>query len=200
MLKSQEASSPTLTGWLFRDLCIGLVLMLLVTTGHIWHAASANWFSAVYLGVIGFTACYAICYIVHEWGHYAGAKLAGINMPLAPYKGPVLGRFVLEDYDRRQYLWLSWGGDLAHVGVTIAALTFYFATDLGLAAGALAVGGLAFTSQALLVDQPIIWRVTRGADIQTTANAGTTREIILKKTWQSWLPLTFAVAAFSYLY
>jgi hypothetical protein len=53
--------------------------------------------------------------LVHEWGHYTGARLAGAEAPV--FKQPVryffLFDFPFDRNDRRQFLWMSWGGILA---------------------------------------------------------------------------------------
>ncbi len=179
------SQSPTLGGWFLRDLSITAVILGLLIAGHGLYSAFPHWWVAAPVSILGFVGCYALCYIVHEWGHYVGARMSGITMPLAPYKSVVLGVFHLQDYTRRQYLWLSWGGDLGHVLVSVIAMAAWFHLG-GLVLSAFALGGLLFTAQALLVDQPVIWRVTGGADIEATAAAGTSKQMILKRTWQSW--------------
>lgn len=146
------------------------------------------WYVVAPICLFGFVACYVLCYVVHEWGHYLGARLTGIKMPLSPYTSAFLGQFHIQDYDKRQYLWLSWGGDIGHVLVTMLACLIYLWSP-GMATGAFAVGGLAFTVQSLAVDQPIIWRVTYGADIESTTAEGASPQVILKRTWQTWIPL-----------
>ena len=61
---------------------------------------------------------------------------------------------------------------------------------LGTVGGGLAVGGLAFLVQALAVDVPQILKVQRGADALKTNQTGATGAIILRRTWQTWIPLT----------
>ena len=65
-------------------------------------------------------------------------------------------------------MWLSWGGDIGHVIVTVVALVLY-STFGGITLAAFAVGGVAFSIQSLAVDQPVIWKVTFGADIKEAA-------------------------------
>ena len=162
-----------------------LAIILLMTLQEVYQAYPYWWIAAP-VCLIAFSVCFSLCYIVHEWGHFLGAKWSGIDMPLAPYKGVTLGLFHIDDYSRRQYLWLSWGGDIGHLVVTLCA-GFIYLQFPNLVSTAFLVGGIAFTVQALSVDQPIIWQVTRGANILEAAEAGTTPGIILKRTWQSWL-------------
>lgn len=188
-------SAPTLAGWLLRDTVITLILLVGMAAGQAWHTAASGWPSALFLAPFSFIASYMLCYMVHEWGHYLGARVSGIDMPLAPYRSVVLGRFHIEDYNRQQYLWLSWGGELGHLVVTLAGVIAWLTWPGYLAAAAFAVGGLAFSIQALAVDQPIICRVHAGADIQATAEAGTRPELILRRTWQTWIPLALLLIA-----
>ena len=171
--------------------------MLLLLLDAAVLATASLWLS-IPAAIISFIACYLLCYVVHEWGHYLGARLSGITMPLLPYKGFLLGQFQIEQYSRRQYLWLSWGGDLGHVFVTLIA-TWMFLFSPGLVTGAFCLGGVGFTVQALAVDQPIIWKVTAGADIKETAAAGTHPTVILRRTWQTWLGTAGVISLWYFL-
>lgn len=177
---------PSLSGWITRDLLIILTVTAILLGLDSLYLMYPYWWVAAPVCFIAFVACFFLCYVVHEWGHYLGARFTGIKMPLAPYKGVTLGQFHIDDYSKRQFLWLSWGGDIGHVLVTLVAGYVYFEFP-ALVSAAFFTGGVAFTVQALSVDQPIIWRVTYGADILKTTQAGTTPALILKRTWQSWL-------------
>ena len=103
-------SKPTATGWLIRDICIGAILVALLTLGFLWHVHSPSMASTLVVPGISFIAAYMICYIVHEWGHLIGAKLADAHMPLYGYKGVLLGQFDPAKNSTKQFLFLSWGG------------------------------------------------------------------------------------------
>ncbi len=192
------SAEPTLRGWIIRDFLITAIIAVGLVCGHLWLSDGVGWLSGSLVAVLAFIACYALCYIVHEWGHYLGALATGIQMPLAPYKGAFLGQFHIDDYNRRQYLWLSWGGDIGHLLVTLAALVLY-ASFGGFTLAAFAVGGVAFSIQSLAVDQPVIWKVTFGADIKEAAAAGTSAQVILKRTWQTWIPGALVLIAFQFV-
>lgn len=51
---------------------------------------------------------------LHEWGHLAGARLSGAVSPLRekPVSYYFIFDFSFEENDRRQFLWMSWGGIL----------------------------------------------------------------------------------------
>lgn len=190
--------SPTLLGWIIRDVFITSVVAMGLLAGHWWLSDGYDWLSGAVVAIPAFIGCYVICYILHEWGHYLGALLTGIKMPLGPYQGAFLGQFHIDDYTRKQYLWLSWGGDIGHVVVTVIALWLY-ATFGGFTLASFAVGGVAFSIQSLAVDQPVIWKVTFGADVKEAAAKGTTPQVILKRTWQTWIPGAIALIAYSFI-
>ncbi|MBH80139.1 MAG: hypothetical protein CMQ49_06490 [Gammaproteobacteria bacterium] len=184
-------------GWIVRDLVITCIVTTLLWTIHAWHSGSGVWIAALASCLLGFLGGYVLCYVYHEWGHLIGARLAGGQMPLAPYAGPIIGLFDLNRHSRRQFLFLSWGGVLAYVSIMVITLVTHFAGLWGLAGAAFAVGGLAFVAQSLSVDLPQIVKVMRGANIQATSAAGANAQVILRRTWQSWIPLALAIAAYN---
>ena len=186
---SHARRQPSLVGWITRDTLITLMLAAALWGLQLWHVNAPSPFSQVVVPTIGFIAAYVLCYIFHEWGHLLGARLAGGQMPLAPYAGALIGIFAIAEHTRRQFLWLSWGGVIAYVTIMLITVYVYFDGGLGLTGAGLAVGGLAFVSQSLAVDLPQIWRVSRGADIAATSAAGANAEVILRRTWQTWIPL-----------
>ena len=79
-------SSPTLMGWIIRDVVITLVVAAGLTLGTLCTADGYGWVS----GALDFDSR-LYCLLrdllrLHEWGHYLGALLQ-IKMPLGPYKG-----------------------------------------------------------------------------------------------------------------
>ncbi len=187
----------TLAGWITRDVLLTAFFVSGMSVGYVLEQRYDSLVVVVPTAVFSFVAAYALCYIVHEWGHYLGARLTGIKMPLSPYKGALLGKFEIDKYDRRQYLALSYGGDLGHVLVTLIGVSCYLLFDLGTAGAWFAIGGLAFSVQALAVDLPIVFKVRGGADIIPTADAGTQPAVILRRTWQTWIPLGLVLLAYS---
>ncbi len=70
--------------------------------GLAWAVALAN---AVIAGFV-------ISSTLHEWGHFAGARLAGAVSPVLkkPVRYFFMFNFSFERNDTRQFLWMSWGG------------------------------------------------------------------------------------------
>jgi hypothetical protein len=191
--------APTLSGWLLRDVAVTVVLGLLLWALHRWHDATGSAIAAAAGATVGFVAAYALCYIYHEWGHLLGARMARAEMPLNPYASAPIGRFDVAAHSRRQFLWLSWGGVAGYV-LTMTLLVAVYATGaFGWVGAGMAVGAIAFVSQSLAVDLPQIWRVTRGADALETNRRGASAAVILRRTWQAWLPLAAVVLAWNLL-
>ena len=96
----------------------------------------------------------------------------------------------------RQFICLSWGGVVGYTVTGGLALLVWANGWLGsgswFAAGA-ATGGAAFIVQSWAVDLPQIVRVSRGADAADTNKAGTQPDIILRRTWQTWVPLAVLI-------
>jgi hypothetical protein len=138
-----------------------------------------------------------LCYMLHEWGHLAGALLTSSTMPLNEYLNVGIGHFDIASHSRTQFLALSWGGVAGYGLVLFGVALLYLNVDLPWVAGGLLVGGLAFVVQSLAVDLPQIWRVHRGADIAATSAAGANATVILRRTWQTWTPLAVLILAWN---
>jgi hypothetical protein len=191
--------TATLPGWLLRDATITTVLGLLLWALYSWHDATGSAVAATAGAIIGFVAAYLFCYVYHEWGHLLGARLTRADMPLNAYAGAPIGRFDVAAHSRRQFLSLSWGGVAGYVLVMTLLVGFYLIGGWGWVGAGLAVGAIAFVSQSLAVDLPQIWRVTRGADPLETNRRGASAAVILRRTWQAWLPLTALLLAWNLL-
>ena len=186
--------TPTIYGWFLRDVTIAALLIILMYLTHLSYFYLPGITTAFAGAAIGFIACYILCYISHEWGHLIGARLTDANMPLNGYRNILIGQFDISQHSRQQFLALSWGGVIAYVCIMIMALSVYLIFELGWVGAGFAVGGVAFVSQSLAVDVPQIIRVARGADILVTHQYGASAQIILRRTWQTWLPLATLVA------
>ncbi len=188
-----------LAGWLLRDGLITGALGLLLWLLQRWHEATGTAAAAAAGAILGFVAAYVLCYIYHEWGHLIGAHLARASMPLNPYRGALIGRFDIKAHSPEQFLSLSWGGVAAYTGL-MTAFVLCYALGLGGWPGAgLAVGGLAFVTQSWAVDLPQIRRVQQGEDPLTVNRHGASPEVILRRTWQMWVPLLITLLGWNLL-
>lgn len=185
--------NATLGGWLLRDISI-LVSFTGIVIGLEWLAGAAPpiWVS-IPLWIIGFVLAYSYTYILHEWGHYIGAQLSASQMPLAPYKGVLIGYFDIQKHSRQQFLWLSWGGVVAYTSSACLLAVIYLSGILPNMAPGLALAGLAFLVQSWAVDLPQIVKVHGGADAQMTNQEGATGPVIIRRTVQTWSVLLAAL-------
>lgn len=95
---------------------IHFVAVMLALTA--WGAADtwatvSNWGLAHVVAIVNaIVAASVVTGILHEWGHYAGARLAGSETDVL--KKPVgyffMFNFPFDKNDQRQFLWMSWGG------------------------------------------------------------------------------------------
>jgi hypothetical protein len=98
----------------------GIHFVLVMGALTLWGAADAwatvsqwaiAWVAAIANAVI---AGYVIAGTLHEWGHFAGARLAGAVAPVKekPVRYFFMFDFPFEQNDERQFLWMSLGGIL----------------------------------------------------------------------------------------
>lgn len=107
-------------------------------------------------------------FLVHEWGHLAGARMAGARVAYAGRLCSVfLFRFDVAHNDRRQFLAMSNGGFAASL-LLLALLGARLSTRYpgeALALGLVTLGVLA----TLVLEVPLAWRVWRGAALPSGA-------------------------------
>ena len=183
--------------WVLRDVLLGAGFALFLWVSHTWQGGAVSAWAAVVVSVLGFVVAYASCYVMHEWGHLAGARVAGARLPLGSCRGVLLGLFDTRAHTRKQFQSMSIGGVAFYLLTAALFVTFavLFADSVVFLAGA--VGGIAFVAQSLAVDLPIIWRVAGGEDVTQAATTGAAPAVILRRTWQSWLCVA-GVAAIIY--
>ena len=116
--KDADTKEPALGGMLIRD---GAALVGLLA---LWGGAEA-WAAGTSLPLAVFTAVgaslvagWTIAGLFHEWGHYAGAKLARASAPRVKLPGLSFFRynFDLEKNSVPQFTAMGIGGNLAHWG------------------------------------------------------------------------------------
>ena len=193
------AVNARLSSWVIRDVLIVSALGIALVAVDGWHHEATAWWSAALTGLVGFIAAYVSCYILHEWGHWAGAVSSGSRVKILPPNQPLLAGFDTTAHTARQFVWLSWGGVLGYLIVAASCLTAYALAPHRLGTAALAVGGLAFVVQSLAVDVPQILRVRRGADPTEANRTGASPAVILRRTWQTWSVLTVAIVGWNLL-
>jgi hypothetical protein len=99
--------------------------------------------------------------LLHEWGHFAGARLAGGHAPLKPVGGffPIFD-FDYANNDARAFDWMSIGGNLGDISVV---LLFFFALPMSSpGAAALVAGAFGFAVFATAIEFPVIQKARSG--------------------------------------
>ncbi|MBT4161761.1 MAG: hypothetical protein HOC70_08510 [Gammaproteobacteria bacterium] len=121
-------------------------------------AEVVSWFNAVFAGT-------AIAYLVHEWGHFAGARLSGSVSPVM--KEPAsffMFSFKYEQNSREQFLSMSLGGPIANWSLVIL-LCFLLPLETWSQALLLATT-FAIAVSVSVFEVPVINRVLYGDDPQ----------------------------------
>jgi len=109
-------------------------------------------------------AGFVIASTIHEWGHFAGARLSGAVSPVLeePKQHFFMFDFALDQNDARQFLWMSWGGILAP---WVAVLLVAVAVPASLLSGAVLIATLVSKAVAVAVfEVPIALATERGGE------------------------------------
>lgn len=177
-----------------RDVAFVLGALSLWAGADAWHRATGAGFGAFLAGASGLLAGAFATAQLHEWGHFAGARLSGGTAPISPARKLVpLFLFDFERSDDRQFRWMSIGGNAAH---WLAAIALFALVPTGSPGGlALACGALGFAVFASSIELPVIRQAIEGTPgrqaLATITTAGIQRS--------GWIGLGVALVAFSLL-
>ena len=71
--------------------------------------------------------------VLHEWGHFAGARLSGAKSPVLekPRNHFFMFDFPIAENDLRQFTWMSWGGILVPWAIVLLTLLLVPLESLG---------------------------------------------------------------------
>ena len=144
-----------------RDLGIVLAALSLWAAADTWYAVTGLGIAAAVSVLNGIFVGAAITGLVHEWGHFAGARLSGGTAPLAPARGFLpLFNFDFARSEPSHFQAMSVGGNVPTWGV---ALLLAIALPLD-APGRIALvsSAVAFSVFANVVELPVISRVASG--------------------------------------
>ncbi len=157
-----DAAEPALGGQLTQDAALVLAGLALFGGAEAWAAASGLILAQVAAVGNALVAGWLITSVFHEWGHYAGAKLAGAVAPRVKPPGFSLFRyrFDLERNSLWQFTAMSLGGNVAHWGVFAAA--FLLLPMATLAQSGFVAATFAFAVFASVIEWPIIARTNWG--------------------------------------
>ncbi len=108
-----------------------------------------------------------ISYLMHEWGHFTGARVTGAVSPvLKEPKSFFMFTFKDEYNTREQFLAMSIGGPLANW--TLFVLLFILLPLETVSQALLLATTLAIAVSVSVFELPIIYKVTQGGDPQET--------------------------------
>lgn len=157
---STAPAPPSLWIPALRDTAIVLAALSLFAAADAWYSVSGTRFAAV-LGVLdGVLVGALVTALIHEWGHYAGARYAGAIAPLGKPSSLPLFVFDMEKNDASQFQAMSVGGNIAHWATfALLFLALPIETPGRVAIVASSFGFATFASQ---VEFPVIRRVANG--------------------------------------
>jgi hypothetical protein len=141
----------------------GIVALFLVCTlalTEAWEQTGSNDYLSFMAAVWAFLCGFGLSHIIHEWCHYAGARLARSVHTLKPQTHPLFFDFNLEANSPGQFLCLSLGGLVGNL-LLLALLLSFPTTGSIVMTGLLAsvVGQFVFV---LMLELPISVEVIAG--------------------------------------
>ncbi len=177
-----------------RDLAIVVAALSLWAAADTWYAVTRLGFAATLSFANGLLVGAGVGALLHEWGHFTGARLTGARSPLRPFGGFLpLFDFDMQANDERQFQWMSVGGNLAHWSVVLALVWLLPLDTPGRAA--LACGAFGFAVFASTTELPIIRKVANGIApsdaLVTILKTGLSRNL--------WIGFAAAIALYVFL-
>lgn len=143
-------------------LLVGLLVLSLFAAAVSWSTVSGLALASALSVVTGALAGITLSTLVHEWFHYAGARLSGASFQVPEKLGLFLYDWHYEKNDQRQFITMSAAGS---VGGFLSLLFLWFAVPTDNWGGAaLRAGVIASIVFAAMVEWPVVRQVRRGAD------------------------------------
>ena len=147
-----------------------LAVLTLFGAAHAW-ATTTDWLLAALVApLVAFMAGTVVASITHEWGHFAGARLAGAVSPVnsKPYRWFFIFNFD-ESNSTSQGLWMSWGGQVGS-WLAVAAIAVLVPMD-SLVSAVLLATVLGRAVNASFFEIPVMIRARRSDDLQAEIDA-----------------------------
>ena len=162
---AEEAAAPAdatkLWIVLLRDVAIVAAALSLFAAADAWHILTGTALSGLLSVVDGLLVGLALGALIHEWGHFTGARLSGATAPLRPFSGFLpLFDFDYVNNSQSQFQSMSIGGNLAH---WLVFLVLFLGLPLS-SAGQIAIvsGAFGFAVFASSIEFPVIRNAARG--------------------------------------
>ncbi|MGI9289559.1 MAG: hypothetical protein ACR2P1_29610 [Pseudomonadales bacterium] len=151
----RESAEPPLLLVLIRDLALASVYIAIALSVDAWARGSALGFAAGMSAIVAFPLGFLANGLLHEWGHYVGAKLTGSTAP----RNSITRIFPMFHFDinqnsHRQFLALSLGGNIFQWLFAMTLLLVLHGSTIGQVS--LQMGAIAFALLGSLVEVPII--------------------------------------------
>ena len=144
-----------------RDVGIAVALLSIFGGADAWRIATGTMIAGTVSTLAGLVAGFGVGSLVHEWGHFIGARISGAQSPLRPISSlGFIFDFDLQGSTRHQFDTMSIGGNVGHFAVV---LVFLLALPLA-TPGQIAVlaGSIGFAVFASSVEFPVIAKSRSG--------------------------------------
>jgi hypothetical protein len=146
---------------ILRDVALASIILSLFAAAESWATVSRLALATTLAVIDGLLAGIATGALAHEWGHFIGARLGGGHAPLRPLTNfPPLYDFDYANNDSRAFLWMSYGGNVAHAVLVLVYLMLVPTRSMGTAA--LVAGAFGFGVFSSLIEFPVIRQAQRG--------------------------------------
>jgi len=152
-----------------RDVFLVVAALSLFAAVDAWSALVSGALPATLAVVDGVLAALVAGYAAHEWGHLAGARLAGAAVAPGRLTDLQLFRFDLDASDLRGFRWMSVGGNAAPwLVVALFGVALPLTTPGQVALFATSLAGVVFAN---LVELPVLARTFSGVPPRTALEA-----------------------------
>ena len=144
-----------------RDVAVVAAALSLFAAADAWHVLVGGTLSATLSLVDGLLVGILLTALLHEWGHFIGARISGAAAPLRPATGFLpLFDFHYGDNSSSQFQSMSVGGNVAHWLVVLVLLSSLSLSTVGQVA--IASSSFGFPVFASSIEFPVIRNVMRG--------------------------------------
>tara|TARA_R110002110_G_scaffold205066_7_gene417318 strand:+ start:475918 stop:476469 length:552 start_codon:yes stop_codon:yes gene_type:complete len=143
----------------------GFVMLALIASLHVMLRSrfpTLNTSTMAVCAVWSFACGLALSHIIHEWGHYLGARISGSKLSIKKRMAPLFFDFDYSANNARQYLYLSIGGLLGNIVLLLALLLWMPLTSL--ASVSLLAAVLGQLIYVLILELPISLGILAGRD------------------------------------
>ena len=165
-----EADQAPISQLVIRDLAVASIALAVFGGAHSWAELSDLTIAHSAVAFVGLIVGALLAGVGHEWGHLAGARLAGGHCPTSSLKAfPELFRFDFANNDRRAFIWLTAGGSVGHWAVTFLLLISLPFASLG--TSALIASAVGVSVLVTLADFPIAKAASEGKTVRQAYTA-----------------------------